>query len=97
MGEILFMYSQGLCICTWFATNKKHPEGAKKKYRNQVELKKSGLTICLGIDHRFDTFHPFGDMNIVRTPKYYHDIVVKNAALMKNPPDWLHRDTTSFW
>ena len=58
-----------------------------RKYRNEVELKKSGLTICPGIDRHFDIFHPFGDMNIARTPKYCHDLVVKNAALMKNPPD----------
>ena len=69
-GGTLFMYNQGLCICTWYPMNKKYPEGDKKKYRNEVELNKSGLTICLEIYHSFDIFHPVGDMNIARTPKH---------------------------
>ena len=54
-----------------------------RKYRNVDELKKSGLTIFLGIDSGFKIPCPFSDMNIARKNEYYDDIIVKNAGLIK--------------
>ena len=43
--------------------------GLTQKYRNVDELKKSGVTICLGMDDGLKIPHTFNDMNIARTVK----------------------------